>query len=74
MWEPRRLTTLWAFTACYRDSFNFKMGVMLLRNFWLFSQLHGITTRKAVVFRLNFLTTPIVIAAGRFLVLISARG
>jgi hypothetical protein len=23
MWEPRRLTTLWAFTACYRDNFNF---------------------------------------------------
>jgi hypothetical protein len=21
MWEPRRLTTLWAFTVCYRDSF-----------------------------------------------------
>jgi hypothetical protein len=21
MWEPRRLTTLWAFTACYRDNF-----------------------------------------------------
>jgi hypothetical protein len=21
MWEPRRLTTLWTFTACYRDSF-----------------------------------------------------
>jgi hypothetical protein len=21
MWEPRRLTTLWAFRACYRDSF-----------------------------------------------------
>jgi hypothetical protein len=20
MWEPRRLTTLWAFTACYGDS------------------------------------------------------
>jgi hypothetical protein len=20
MWEPQRLTTLWAFTACYRDS------------------------------------------------------
>jgi hypothetical protein len=20
MWEPRRLTTLWASTACYRDS------------------------------------------------------
>jgi hypothetical protein len=23
MWELRRLTTLWAFTACYRDSFTF---------------------------------------------------
>jgi hypothetical protein len=23
MWEPGRLTTLWAFTACYRDSFIF---------------------------------------------------
>jgi hypothetical protein len=21
MWEPRHLTTLWASTACYRDSF-----------------------------------------------------
>jgi hypothetical protein len=23
MWKPRRLTTLWAFVACYRDSFTF---------------------------------------------------
>jgi hypothetical protein len=23
MWEPQRLTTLWAFMACYRDSFTF---------------------------------------------------
>jgi hypothetical protein len=23
MWEPRRLTTLWDLTACYRDSFAF---------------------------------------------------
>jgi hypothetical protein len=23
MWEPRRLTTLWASTECYRDSYNF---------------------------------------------------
>jgi hypothetical protein len=23
MWEPRRLTTLWASTACYRDTFTF---------------------------------------------------
>jgi hypothetical protein len=25
MWEPRRLTTLWAFTACYRDSLTFQI-------------------------------------------------
>jgi hypothetical protein len=23
MWEPRRLTTVWAFTAFYRDGFTF---------------------------------------------------
>jgi hypothetical protein len=23
MWDPRRLTTLWTFTACYRDNFTF---------------------------------------------------
>jgi hypothetical protein len=23
MWEPWRLTALWAFTACYSDSFTF---------------------------------------------------
>jgi hypothetical protein len=23
MWEPRRLTTIWASTICYRDSFTF---------------------------------------------------
>jgi hypothetical protein len=23
MWDPRRLTTLWASTACYRDSFTY---------------------------------------------------
>jgi hypothetical protein len=23
MWEPQRLTTLWAFRACYRESFTF---------------------------------------------------
>jgi hypothetical protein len=25
MWEPRRLTTLWASTACYRDGFTFTL-------------------------------------------------
>jgi hypothetical protein len=23
MWDTQRLTTLWAFTACYRDNFTF---------------------------------------------------
>jgi hypothetical protein len=23
MWKPRRLTTLWASTACYRDSYTY---------------------------------------------------
>jgi hypothetical protein len=23
MWEPRRLATLWASTACYKDTFTF---------------------------------------------------
>jgi hypothetical protein len=27
MWEPRRLTTLWAFTACYRDSFTLPQAI-----------------------------------------------
>jgi hypothetical protein len=26
MWEPQRLTTLWASTACYRDSFTFSVS------------------------------------------------
>jgi hypothetical protein len=29
MWQPRRLTTLWAFTACYRDSFTFYLFTCL---------------------------------------------
>jgi hypothetical protein len=33
MWEPRRLTTLWAFMACYRDSFTFIISIrIILRN------------------------------------------
>jgi hypothetical protein len=30
MWEPRRLTTLWASTACYRDSFTFLLLQVIL--------------------------------------------
>jgi hypothetical protein len=37
MWEPRRLTTLWAFTACYKDSFiilPFTYIGILYHSFW----------------------------------------
>jgi hypothetical protein len=30
MWEPRRLTTLWAFTACNKDSFTFYSYVIVI--------------------------------------------
>jgi hypothetical protein len=29
MWEPQHLTTLWASTACYRDTFTFFLKVGL---------------------------------------------
>jgi hypothetical protein len=29
IWEPRRLTILWASTACYRDSFIFSLAKIL---------------------------------------------
>jgi hypothetical protein len=32
MWEPRRLTTLWAFMGCYRDSFTFTYLIFYLTN------------------------------------------
>jgi hypothetical protein len=36
MWEPRRLTTLWASTACYRDSFTF-LRAKVIRHFSFFN-------------------------------------
>jgi hypothetical protein len=33
MWEPRCLTTLWASTACYRDSFTFLFVLRPLASF-----------------------------------------
>jgi hypothetical protein len=34
MWDPQRLTTLWAFTACYRDSFTFFRGYFSSNEFF----------------------------------------
>jgi hypothetical protein len=42
MWEPRRLTNLWAFAACYRDSFTF---FYLLPTHWVLLQnRHWVTS------------------------------
>jgi hypothetical protein len=37
MWDPRRLTTLWAFMACYRDSFIFFYLFLLTEKEWKLS-------------------------------------
>jgi hypothetical protein len=34
MWEPRCLTTVWASTACYRDSFTFYIRACILLSMW----------------------------------------
>jgi hypothetical protein len=35
MWEPRRLTSLWASTASYRDSFTFFFTLATIKaEFW----------------------------------------
>jgi hypothetical protein len=35
MWKPRRLTTLWASTVCYSDSFTFFIGPTLPNRFYI---------------------------------------
>jgi hypothetical protein len=53
MWEPRRLTTLWAFMACYRDSFTVRFIIhyyteirqIKLGTFIIISRKHVITMR-----------------------------
>jgi hypothetical protein len=47
MWEPRRLTTLWAFTACYRDSFTLP--------YWLKKQKIGAKTLNFLIYDWHWL-------------------
>jgi hypothetical protein len=82
MWEPRRLTTVWVFTACYRHSFTFtfsKVKFFLYRQ-WrpsglrefeapTFSDIRHIDGGKGVSLTRRPLFTP-----RRFVVLISVRG
>jgi hypothetical protein len=46
MWEPRRLTTLWVFMACYRDSFAFTFY-----NFW------GVLGHGELAFNFEYIVT-----------------
>jgi hypothetical protein len=55
MWEPQPLTLLWAFTACYRDSFTFlpytstlKMEAMCSSE--TFNTLHDVISQKIELF------------------------
>jgi hypothetical protein len=43
MWEPRRLTTIWAFTACCRDRFFLSM-----RNYVVFEVLTAEVTESSI--------------------------
>jgi hypothetical protein len=51
MWEPRRLTTLWAFMACYRDSFAF---FYLLRCAAIYSRWSLPTFRRNLILPLEW--------------------
>jgi hypothetical protein len=51
MWEPRFLTTVYAFTACYRDSFTFYMFQVVY--FWFLKHNVAITWKRTVTIILN---------------------
>jgi hypothetical protein len=48
MWDPRRLTTLWASTACYRDSFTFMQILSKYFFVWNIKQ-HGGRTKLFIL-------------------------
>jgi hypothetical protein len=52
MWEPRRLTALWASKACYRATFTFTFshmeGIQNVNKIIIFRSNHGNETRVEV--------------------------
>jgi hypothetical protein len=50
MWEPQHLTTLWAFAACYRDSFTFTFTKYYVIYTWLSEETSDCKTEY---FKLN---------------------
>jgi hypothetical protein len=47
MWEPRRLTTVWAFMACYRDGFTFTCFMILGAIYWQKCPTKWLTLRQS---------------------------
>jgi hypothetical protein len=70
MWEPRRLITVWAFTACYRDSFTF----IWLPNFFgvqsHYSNPLWISIRKIIIISPVFLSLILMFVLLLFLLLL----
>jgi hypothetical protein len=46
MWDPQRLTTLWAFTACYRDSFTYFYFNGRTNQVLILSRVYGCVTNN----------------------------
>jgi hypothetical protein len=72
MWEPQRLTTLWAFTACYRDGFTLLNDTLSSSGYcrmigWLVNnELKGVC-KEAVVAYVGFeVLTAVVIKSNLF--------
>jgi hypothetical protein len=63
MWERQRLTTLWAFTACYRDSFTFTFTAWAANYLTIFISLFNdvVSTAKVIQPGINkcWLTSPV---------------
>jgi hypothetical protein len=62
MWDPRPVTTLWAFTACYRDSFTFTFIHLSVNDivcliFFIYIFLSDIKRSVEAVWVMGYLTT-----------------
>jgi hypothetical protein len=45
MWDPRRFTTPWVSTACYRDDFTFLFS-FIIKHYWILKGWQGFTQIK----------------------------
>jgi hypothetical protein len=56
MWEPRPITTLRAFTACYRDSFTFYLYIPDIRVSHVEKHWHEVTVELKELLRFEEVT------------------